>query len=283
VLDELTKRFSDPDKASILPGIVRERKAQLAHYVELTRYAAEHFAQAIREEDVSRRRLVNTAFATAEAFRRCGELVRAREWYLAVTRMAETQPLLRSEFRAQGKVPGISSPLPVQVAWLADQRLAQLSKDLQTTTTYFSGPDRSALAAIVFEDLGTSTYRSKSWTPVTGAPQAAVAAVLEETGKGVIEFAFREGAWPAELNELWDRDYIRDRNRLNRFHDPASGKPLAYAAPGVPLQGISPDMVLVATPEPVVTDGGRAYGLFLANARIVWSARPAAPGTILAR
>ncbi len=283
VLDELTKRFSDPDKASILPGIVRERKGQLGHYVERTRYAAEHFARAIRDEDVSRRRMVNTAFATAEGFRRCGELVQAREWYLAITRMAETQPLLRNEIRAQGKVPGITSPMAVQVAWMADKRLAELSAALQTTATDFTGPDRGTLAAIVFEELGTSAYRSKSWTPVAGAPQAAVNAVLEETGKAVIEFAFREGAWPTELNELWDHDYIRDRNRLNRFHDPASGKPFVYAAPTAPLQGISPDMVLVATPEPVVTDQGRAYGLFLANARIVWSARPVAPGTILGR
>ncbi|MFM2090455.1 MAG: hypothetical protein RLZZ127_944 [Planctomycetota bacterium] len=282
VLDGLAKDLADPDKASILPGIVRERKAQLGHYVELTRYAAGHFAQAIGDEDVSRHRLVNTAFATAESFRRCGDLQRAREWYLAVARVAEGQPQLRAEIRAQGKVPGPTSPLAVQVAWMADRRVAELNTILQTTATDFTGPDRGVLGAMVFEDLGTSKYRSKTWTPVSGAPREAATAVLEETGKAVIEFAFREGVWPAELNELWDRDYVRDRNRLNRFHDPASGKPLEYAAPKHPLQGIDPNTVLVATPEPVTTDRGRMYGLFLANAKLVWSARTTAPGTVLA-
>jgi hypothetical protein len=117
-----------------------------------------------------------------------------------------------------------------------------------------------------------------TWKPVTGATQADCARLLDLVGKATMDFAFRNSTWPKSLGELWSRDVIRDRNVVNRFCCPVTGKPFLYQEPPSGISTTSPKLVLVATAEPVPTNQGPRFGVFLANATLVWSSRPVKPG-----
>jgi hypothetical protein len=145
------------------------------------------------------------------------------------------------------------------------------------------GPDRGLLLAIVNEGLGTAAYNAPGWKAASGGSQADCGLVLDLIGKAVIDHAARLGSWPASLGELWEREVVKDRNRVNRFHCPATGKPLLYSQPPGDITDIAPSTVLVATAAPVETAQGPRFGAFCANARIVWVEQAPVIGQPLAK
>lgn len=273
-------RLGKDDKPDILRGLFRERRKLLEDHQRLLGLAAEHFGAALSGEEIVRQRIPEILLVTAEAHRRLGDLERAASWYVALGKLPESQPAVRAELRFQGNKRALPADRPyhVQLGWIADEALERLAKAGIANPGEILGRDRAVLQAVVSEGLGTSGYNAPGWTPVTGASQADSASVLDQVGKAVIDHAYRLSGWPKTLGELWEHEVIRDRNHVNRFHDPATGKPLLYTEPPGDLSGIAPTTVLVATSAPVDTPQGPRYGAFLANAKLVWTAAAPALG-----
>lgn len=287
VLKDMGDRFDVADqKQSIefLRGMVRERKRMLNEYQFMLGTATTQFMRAIAGEEFPRSRLPANLMAVAECLRRANDepraLARAADWYLALARMPETQPKLREDIRAQGKAPGPESPFHVQLGWLADKQLARLAAAGVPIPTEQAGVDKKLLTAIVFERFGSSEYVNPEWKPrADGTPQDS-ALVLNLVGQAVMDSTFRSGAWPKTLDELWEQDVIKDRNRVNRFHDPATGAKLLYKALPGDVGNASPRTVVVATSRPVATGQGPRYGAYLANNQLLWSEEPLVPGAV---
>ncbi len=285
-LEEMKERNTKRDEKlpMLFAGLVREREAMITqHYVYLTRTAAVGFSAAVGREQVNRRRLPTVMMSVAESFRRIGELERARDWYLALARMPETQPALRAQLRAQSGRPGNAAPPALHLGWLADEALDRL-KAGGLAIEAFGPMDRELLTEVVTRNLGHSSYDS-AWKPTTGGTGQQLERVLSETGKAVMDVALRSGAWPATLGELWDNGAVRNWDSYNRFRCPISGEPLRYTAPRLPLQSgaFAPTTVLVATAKRVTGPSGRLqHAAFLLNGTLRWVDAEVAPLQVLA-
>ena len=288
ILSKLTERFKDNEKGEILRGIVRSRITLLREYLAFVNKASAHFMEAIANEEFPRIKLPETMLVVAECLRRQSSaaggndasLARAMDWYMALAKMAESQPKLRDEMRAQGRAPGPDAPLQVQLGWIADTQYQRLTDAGVVHAGSIAGGDKTLLSAIVFDRLGFADFANLGWRPVTGANQADCAVILNMIGKAVLDFAFRNDTWPQTIGELWERGVISDRNYLNRFCCPVSGKPYLYTYLPGDVSTTSPSTVVVTTSEPVPTNQGPRYGIFLGNATVVWSATPAKPGLL---
>lgn len=282
VLLKLTERLKDVENGELMRGLVRQRLSLLREYLGFLDKTAANFMQAIADEEFVRGHLPETMLVVAECLRRGGEPThsRAMDWYLALSKMPETQPKWREEFRAQGRVPGPDSPFHVQLGWIADRNIERLTKGGLVHPGTISGQDKELLTNVVFNNLGSPEYVNPAWKPVTGATQTECARLLDMVGKATMDFAFRNNTWPKNLGELWSRDIIRDRNVVNRFCCPVTGKAFLYQELTSEITATSPKTVLVATADPVPTNQGPRYGVFLANATMVWSARPVKPGEL---
>ncbi|MCX8039730.1 MAG: hypothetical protein N3B15_04045 [Planctomycetota bacterium] len=272
LLDKAMQRLGRDDRPDVLRGLIRERRRLLDEHNKLLALAAERFTLALRQEEVVRQRIPEILLAVAEAHRRLGDARRSADWYLALARLPETQPSIREAARFAGKERGLPADKPylVQLGWIADERFERLQRQGANHPGELSGPDRALLIAIVNEGLGTASYNAAGWKPISGRTQDECRIVLDAVGKALLDYAFRLGSWPRQLGELWEREVLRDRNFVNRFHCPVSGQPLRYAVPPGDLSALAPTTVLVATPAPVPTAQGPRYGAFCANARIVW-------------
>jgi hypothetical protein len=297
ILNQLNERLKDTKDGEVMRGIIRSRMTLQREYLSFLSRASQHFMEAIANEEFPRIKLPETMLVVGESLRRLSAIgaddlgsqaskdaggaklaSRAMDWYLALAKMPETQPKWRDEFRAQGRAPGPDAPYEVQLGWIADRQIASMTKAGVVHSGTIAGPDKDLLTAIVFDRLGTSEFVNPGWKPVTGATQSDCALILDLIGKAALDFAFRNDAWPRSLGELWERDVIHDRNYVNRFHCPVTGKPYLYRELPGNVTSTSPSTVVVATAEPVTTNQGLRYGLFLANATITWSIEPVKPG-----
>jgi hypothetical protein len=280
VVKKLTDRMKDVEKGEMLRGLARERTRMLSEYLSLLNTAVSNFIDAIASEEFTRQHLPEIMLGVAEGLRRTGDLARAMDWYLALAKISETQPKLRDEIRGQGKAPGPEASYLVGIGWTADLYIAALTKSGLVHPGVPSGQDKRLLDAIVFENLGSSEYQNPNWKAITTGTQADCALLLDAIGKAVMDFAFRKQSWPKNLGELWDYGVVRDRNYLNRFCCPVSGKPFLYQELPGDVSTTSPKTIILATPTTVKTIQGDRYGGFLANLTLVWSANPLTPGEV---
>jgi hypothetical protein len=288
VLTALTKRLADTKDGEVMRGIVRQRMTLLREYLGFLNRASAHFMEAIANEEFPRSKLPETMLVVAECLRRQaavgddknGNVVasRAMDWYMAIAKMAESQPKLRDEMRAQGRFPGPDAPYFVQLGWIADTQYEQLTKAEVVHSGSISGVDKALLSAIVFDRLGFADFSNAGWRPVTGATKDDSAVILDLLGKAALDFAFRNDVWPQSLGELWELGFLSDRNYVNRFYCPVTGKAYLYTMLPGNVSNTSPSTVIVAMAEPVPTNQGPRYGVFLGNATIAWSATPVTPG-----
>lgn len=273
VITKATERLGKDDKPDVLRGLIRDRKRMLEDHNRLLSVASERFIAALRAEEIVRSRIPEILLVVGECNRRLGLHDRACDWFLGLGRLPETQPASRKALRFEGKMRALPADKPyhVQLGWIADEQLEKLMRAGTAHPGEFAGPDRGLLVAIVNEGLGSANYNVPGWKPGTGGTQTDCAIVLDLCGKGILEQAFRLGTWPKTLGELWEREVIRDRNRVNRFNCPVTGKPLLYAEPPGDISSIAPSTVLVATSAPIDTPQGPRFGAFCANTRLVWT------------
>lgn len=288
VLDKLYTRFESKEKPryEMFRGLVRSHRTVMNDYRAFLSLGADHLIKAIANEEVTRAHLPVTMMVVAEFLRRQGDAQEARAagWYRAIGEMEETQPTLRAEIRGMKKVPSVDAPFALLVAWQAEDQYQALAKILASRGINVAGdavqhPDAALLNALVHQGLGSAEYRNERWRPRADGDARACAAFLQETGLAVIEAIKRgRGEWPDRLDDLWLRGYIRDRNRLNRFHCPASGQPFRYAKLDIALEQIPPNLVLLAGSAPVEHPGGKGYPLFLSDLSVVFSPQAVEPG-----
>jgi hypothetical protein len=266
------ERLGKDDKPDLMRGVMRDRKRLADDHHRLLGVAAERFIAGLQAEEFVRPRIPEVLLVVGECFRRIGVPERAMDWYLALARLPETQPAAREALRNEGRQRSLPADRPyhVQLGWIADEQRERLAKQGVAHPGEIAGQDRALLTAILNEGLGTATYNAPGWKPRSGGTATDSAIVLDLVGKGVIEHAFRLGGWPKSLGELWETEVVKDRNRVNRFHCPATGKELLYVMPPGDIANIAPSTVLVATSAPVETREGPRYGVFQANARVVW-------------
>lgn len=301
ILQSMTERFKDEEKDR-LRGLVRERQRLyqdqarkqstrgvfsdtrgVSSYITFLTRAAENFVIATGSEEYTRANLPVKMLATAECMRRIGAKSRAMDWYLALASLPETQPGIRETLRAQGKFPSTDAPWVMQLGWIADGAIKRLIDGGLVHSGKPLGPDRTLLNAIINEGLGTAAYVNPSWKPVTGQSMQDLAQVIDQTTKALVDYTYRRKVWPKELGELWEHGVVRDRNRLNRFYCPVTGKPLLYNVPTSDLDHIDKRTVLVAASEAVSTTQGPRYCGMLANLTLVWSDQPLQSGSIYSR
>lgn len=295
VLTSMSERFKDEEKDQ-LRGLVRERRrlfydvrkdpgiAPSPSYIEFLDRTAGYFITAITNEEFSRGSLPVTMLGVAESLRRGGANFRAMDWYIALASLPETQPGLRESIRAQGRFPTADAPLALQLGWRADGYIKRLTDDgVVHPGNKPAGVDKVLLNAIINEGLGTADFVNPAWRPGIGGNQNDLAMVLDQTGKAVLEFSLRRESWPRSLGELWEHGVVRDRNYLNRFHCPVTGKPLQYVVPKLPFTQLQPKTALVVASDPVQCNQGMRYGAILANLTLVWSDKPIQAGTVYDR
>ncbi len=284
VIVKAGERLGRDDKPDVLRGLIRDRKRLLDEHNGLLNVASAHFVAALRGEEVVRARIPEVLLVVGECNRRLGLADRACDWYLALGRLPETQPAARKALRFEGKMRALPADKPyhVQLGWIADEQYEKLIRAGTSHPGEFIGPDRGLLVAVVNEGLGTAVYNAPGWKPGTGGSQNDCAIVLDLVGRGILEQAFRLGSWPKTLGELWEREIVRDRNRVNRFNCPVTGKPLLYAEPPGDISSIAPSTVLVVTSAPIDTPQGPRYGAFCANTRVVWTEQAVTVGQPLA-
>lgn len=280
LLTKALDRLGKDDKPDVMRGLIRERRRVFDEHNKFVAGAVERFSLALRNEEIVRLRIPEVLLVVAECYRRLGMGDRACDWYLALSRLSETQPAARQALRFEGKMRAlpVDKPYHVQLGWIADEQREMLLKKGVSHPGELSGPDRGLLLAITNEGLGTASYNLPGWKPTSGADQADSTFVLDLVGKAVLEHAFRLGTWPKTLGDLWEREVIRDRNRVNRFYCPATGQPLLYAEPPGDISKIAPSTVLVSTSAPVTTPQGPRYGAYCANARVFWVEKAPAIG-----
>jgi hypothetical protein len=288
ILDKLTDRLKTNQKGEVMRGIVRSRITLLREYLSFLNRASTHFMGAIASEEFPRSKLPETMLVIAECLRRQAVLgengdakaTRAMDWYMALSKMAESQPKLRDEMRAQNKAPGPDAPYEVQLGWIADTHYQRLTDAKVIHAGAISGADKALLTAIVFDRLGFADFVNSGWRPVTGATQADSAVILDLIGKAILDFAYRNDTWPQSVGELWERGIIHDRNYLNRFCCPVTGKPYLYQHLPGDVSTTSQATVILTMAEPVPTNQGPRYGIYLGNNTVAWSATPVKPGQL---
>ncbi len=283
ILEKMNKRYLDVAdnvrSKPLLEGLVHEREHILNEYVTLEKIACDNLIQAISNEEFTRDDLVKSKLlVVGECLRRSGQLDNAYNWYLAESKLIETQPELRSEMRAQNKAPAVDTPQPVQVGWISDNHLLDLTKAGVVHGTDLSGPQRVLLNAIVFDGFGKGDYVTPNWKPATGGCVSDCELMLEMIGKSILVYNYQFGSWPTTLNSIWDSQVMKDRNRVNRFFDPVKGQAFAYAAPKGAMKDIPPDTVLLCTNETLPTNQGEVYLAYLANLKLVVSTTKPVPG-----
>ena len=289
IITSLNERLKDLKDGEMMRGLVRSRITLQRVYLSFLQRSSSKFMEAIAGEEFPRIKLPETMLVVAESLRRQAEIgvpgkdasaVRAMDWYLAISKMPETEPALRAEMRTQGKAPATDAPYAVHLGWMADRQIENLTKAGVVHPGTIAGFDKALLTAIVFEGLGTAAYVNSGWKPMTGATQVECATILNMVGTAAMDYAFHYETWPTSLGQLWERAVIRDRNYVNRFCCPVTGKPLLYS----PLPGnigtTNAMTIVLATSDPVTTNQGPRYGVFLANKTLVWSALPVKAGEI---
>ncbi len=281
VLDSLHDRFERVSQgAELLKSLVRERRESYRRYRSLTDLAATKFIEAVRMEEFSRPRLPEVLLVVAESLRRTDHLADAAQWYLCLAQMAETQPKLRADIRAEGKSPSVEAPYHLQLGWIADLQLIRLAEAGVVVAAVPQGASAPLLNAILFEGFGTPEFKNPAWKPIKDATQKECLMILNQVGKSVLEFKLRLGDWPTSLDDMWMRDLVRDRNLYNRFHCPVSGELLLYER----QSGEVPQRTaLLVTPIAIPTSQGPRYGAYLANDHVVWSEQPIKPGELVAK
>ena len=284
-LDLMSERFSKNEKPAgeLLRGLVRERKRTVDEYANLLSLAVSNLMTAVINEEFPRVRLAPNMFAIAECLRRSGRpgtTEQAMDWYLALAKMPESQPRLRADIKAQGKAPGADAPLAVSLGWLADRQIERLTAAGVVHPDEISGRDKRLLSAIIYEDFGSANYVNPGWKARTDGNQQDCALVLNLVGQATMDFAFRKSVWPKSLDELWEQDVIKDRNRVNRFRCPVTGERLMYKPLAGDVSAASPRTVVVCTARPVPTNQGLRYGAYLANNQLLWTAEPLQAGTV---
>lgn len=285
VLTKMQERFDSDSKpkTETLRGLVRVRKRKLEdNYVPFLTTAALNFIRAIASEEFPRSRLPPNMMAVAECLRRTGgeNEKNSLNWYLALAQMPETQPRLRAEIRAQGKALSADAPFQVQLGWVADQQIARLKAAGVEHNGTIGGPEQKLLTAIVYENFGGKGFVNPDWKPRTGGTQEECALALNLIGQAAMDFTFRKNAWPQNLDELWEQDVLKDRNRVNRFCCPVTGERFLYKAMPGDVTTAAPRTVVLATARPVPTAQGPRYGAYLANNQLLWSVEPLTPGSV---
>ena len=281
VLKGMKERFDTDSKpkTEMMRGLLRVRVRKLEdNYLPFLNTAAGSFIRAIASEEFPRSRLPPNMMAVAECLRRSGADKNAMNWYLALAQMPETQPRLRAEIRAQGKALSADAPFQVQLGWLADQQIARMKAAGVEHTGEIGGSEQKLLTAIVYENFGGKGYLNPEWKPRTDGNQQDCALMLNLLGQATMDFAFRKGTWPQNLDELWEQDVLKDRNRVNRFCCPVTGERFLYKPLVGDVTAALPRTVVVATARPVPTPQGPRYGAYLANNQLLWSAEPLIPG-----
>lgn len=279
LMEDRFQKIDTDDRGEFLRGLQRERKLSLNKYKSFTEQAATLFMVAIAGEEFTRARLPQYMLAVAESLRRSGSLMRAMDWYLALSRLPEGQPRLRDDIRTQGKTPGAEAPLAVHLGWLADKQILALRAGGVVHSGEFANTDKILLSAIVFDQFGTSAFSLPDWQPRSDGDQADCQRMLTMIGQSLLDWNFRLGGWPAKLGELWDREMLKDRNRVNRFYCPVTGQPFVYTVPtGADLQALGLRTVLVTTPKPLKTADGERWGAYLSGNTVVWSPTQLKPG-----
>lgn len=272
IIDKLMSRFKanndNSDGMEFYRGLTRTFKRGEESYRGFLDTASQNFRVAVAQEEFTRNKLPEVMLAIAECLRRAGRNDAAIDWYLGLALLPETQPNLRRDIRAEGKFPSASSPYMVQIGWIADGYLAALSAGRDAVPTKPVGPDAGLINAILYEGLGTLEYKNPNWKPASGATQQDAALVLDLIGKGVLMYHDRLGEWPEQLGDLWMQDILHDRNRVNRFCDPATGTPFVYKQP---VGEIAPKTILVVGANPIQTAEGKRYPAYLANNVVVWT------------
>lgn len=281
VLNKMTERFKangdNSDGFEFYRGITRNLRSTMTDSRQFLELSAVNFRKAIAGEEFPRARLPEICLAVAECLRRTGRTVDAVDWYVAIAQMPETQPKLRADIRAEGKVPGPSAPYHVQLGWLADKHIAALTPAGQPAPTSATGNDKGLVNAILFDGLGTAAFANPQWKPATGAEARDSAFILDLIGKSVLVSFDQFGEWPESLGQLWETDVLHDRNRVNRFYCPVTGAPYAYTQ----LKGAQPPRtILVTTTEPVPTKEGPRWLGYLANNTVIYSDAAIKPGDL---
>ena len=284
-LDLMKERFTKNEKPAgeLLRGLVRERKRSLDEYASFLNIAVSNLLTAVISEEFPRSRLAPNMFAIAECLRRSGRagtLGQSMDWYMALAKIPESQPRLRADIRAQGKAPGPDAPLAVSLGWLADRQIQRLTDAGEVHSPEISGPDKRLLSAIVYEDFGSANYVNPAWKPRTDGNQQDCALMLNLIGQAAMDYAFRKSVWPKTLDELWEQDVIKDRNRVNRFRCPVTGEKFMYKPLVGDVSVASPRTVIVCTAKAIPTNQGLRYGAYLANNQLVWTAEPMQAGSI---
>ncbi len=284
-LEQMKERLGKNDKPTgeLLRGLVRERKRSLDEYANFLNIAVANLLTAVISEEFPRSRLAPNMFAIAECLRRSGRagtLGQSMDWYLALAKIPESQPRLRADIRAQGKAPGPDAPLAVSLGWLADRQIQRLTDSGEVHSMEISGSDKRLLSAIVYEDFGSANYVNPAWKPRTDGNQQDCALALNLIGQATMDYAFRKGAWPKVLDDLWEQDVIKDRNRVNRFRCPVTGEKFHYKPLVGDVSAALPRTVVVCTASPVPTNQGLRYGAYLANNQLLWTAEPMQAGSI---
>lgn len=288
VLEKLDERLANDTKQRTeqLRGLIRERRRSLAAYQDLLSTAGSKLIQAVEEEEFPRARLPQHILAVAECLRRTAKnsddgMSRALDWYLALAKMPETQPRLREEIRAQGKSPSADAPQMVQLGWIADRYIQRLKEAGVVHSNDIGGVDKRVLTAVVYDGLGSLEYVNPTWTPRIGGNQEDCGLMLQLIGQAVVDANLRSGVWVTSLGELWERDFLKDRNRVNRFYCPVTGEKFLYR-PLTKSAGdtTNPRTVVVCTSRPVPTNLGPRYGAYLIGNQLAWSETPFVPGEI---
>jgi len=281
VLDRMKARFGDDDGnriAVMLAGLVRSRRRQAQEQSRFLEIAAANFARALYAEEFSRQHIPEMLLVVGECMRRIGKDMEAMDWYLTLAEMAESEPKMREEIRSLGRAPKPDAPFHVQLGWIADQHIATYRKaGLAHPGGGPVGTHKNVLLAVLHQDLGTAKFQNPLWKPATTGNAKDASMLIDLVGKHVIEYQTRFGVWPATLDEMWERGAVRDRNRLNRFHCPATGKRLLYVQP---MGALAPKTILIATAEPVETIQGKVHLYYLADNTVETAANPQRPGEL---
>lgn len=277
LLNQMMERFRGERDLEIMRQIVRERRNTLKlYYYPFLEQAAFHLRRGLANEEFPRPKIPEIVLAVAESLRRIDRRDDARNWYLALANMAETQPQVRSEIREAGGAPGVDAPYHVHLGWRADAMVAELSGDNPENAIRADGEEAKLLDAIVNRGLGLPEYRDPAWQPLTGRTPQQCERVLDAVGKAVLDYRFRMRVWPDSLGDMWLDGFVRNRNQLNRFHCPGSGRPYAYVRPEGEEPG--PATVIVATQGPIETAEGLRHAAFTAGGRVVWGEGVFIPG-----
>ncbi len=277
VMAAMERRFDDNEKHFTLRGLMRSRRNLIEQdYIGFLDIAAQQLTQALAEEAIARPRMLEILFTIAECHRRAGRLNQAYEWYLALTQLEETQPRIRAELRDAGKVPSIEAAMPLLIAWRAEDQMLSLRGQVDHDGT-IAGRDRELLHAIVNRNLGTPEYENPNWSPRRNGDPTETQHMLDAIGRTLLSFHQSQEQWPRTLDDLWMRGAVPDRNVYNRFHCVVTGAPFAYNRPIGEQRGST---VLLTTSQPLSMPQGRRYGMFLADARIVWAEELTKPGEI---